>query len=151
MPLMSPPGGGDMSIERKPVLYMAGPYSAHPNWCTWAAMNTAKAITMYTGWTPLVPHLTHFWDIVFPAPYEFWLDYDRDLLAVCDGFVRLPGRSHGADTEAEWAVRYDLEIVEFDKMPDEVQASWMIAMRQFGLIDGEGVNHEHHQPDPEPA
>ena len=26
---------------------------------------------------PFVPHGTHFWHMLFPRPYEFWLDLDN--------------------------------------------------------------------------
>lgn len=140
-----------MSIERRKVLYVAGPYSLHPNWCTWAAMNTAKAIILHTEWTPMVPHLTHFWDACFPAGYQQWLDYDRDMLAICDGFMRLPGPSSGADEETKWAERYDLEVISFDEMPPEVCNSWLVPMTTFGLLPREGVNDGHHAEPSQPA
>jgi hypothetical protein len=46
-----------------------------------------------------VPHLTHFWHLVSPHEYEFWLKLDLEFLTVCDCLVRLPGESSGADRE----------------------------------------------------
>jgi hypothetical protein len=55
------------------------------------------------GFAPFVPHGTHFWHMLFPRPYEFWLELDNQFLPCCDAVLRLPGPSNGADNEVKLA------------------------------------------------
>lgn len=88
---------------RKPVVYIAGPYSApDPIENVRKALLVADTLLLYNC-APLVPHLTAFWHLLSPKPYETWLEIDRDLLAVCDALYRMPGESSGADREIEYA------------------------------------------------
>jgi len=70
------------------------------------------------GYAPFIPHATHFWDLMFHRPYEFWLELDNAFLPCCDAILRLPGPSHGADKEAELAAR--LGIPMFSDIPSLV-------------------------------
>ena len=88
--------------ERKRV-YVAGPYTKGD-----VAINVRTAIEaadtlLHWGYLPHCPHLTHFWHLVCPRPYETWLDYDKAWLRLCDAVVRLPGDSQGADQEVALA------------------------------------------------
>jgi len=87
----------------RPVLYVAGPYT-HPD----PSHNVHQAVTFAAhlmdhglAW-PLVPHLSMLWDAIAPRPYADWLALDFALLERCDGLVRLPGVSTGADGETDW-------------------------------------------------
>ena len=82
-------------------IYIAGPYTAPDQ-----AVNVRNAILAAdqiaeAGGFPFIPHLTHFWHMLCPHPYEFWMKQDAAWLKFCDAMVRLPGDSPGAD--AEWA------------------------------------------------
>lgn len=87
----------------RPVLYIAGPYT-HPD----PAVNVHDTIR-FASWLmdrglafPMVPHLTHLWHLIAPRPYGDWLTLDFKLLERCDGLLRLPGVSTGADGETDW-------------------------------------------------
>jgi hypothetical protein len=41
--------------------------------------------------------------MMFPRPYEFWLELDNQFLPCCAAVLRLPGESSGADKEVELA------------------------------------------------
>ena len=41
--------------------------------------------------------------MLFPRPYEFWLELDNEFLPFCSGLLRLPGESSGADKEVQLA------------------------------------------------
>lgn len=91
-------------------VYIAGPYT-HGD----VAVNVRNAIEMAdelvkSGYAPYVPHLTHFWHLTFPGPYEQWLALDFAWLAVCDAVVRLPGFSPGADRETAEAIKRGLPV-----------------------------------------
>lgn len=91
-------------------IYVAGPYSKGD-----VAMNVRNALEVADqlvamGHTPFVPHLTHFWHLVFPHPYEFWLEYDRQFIPDCDALFRMYGESNGANQEVAVAQRLGLPI-----------------------------------------
>lgn len=84
-------------------IYVAGPYTKGD-----VAVNVRNAFAAADaladlGFAPFVPHGTHFWHMMFPRPYEFWLDLDNQFLPCCQGLLRLPGESSGADKEVKLA------------------------------------------------
>ena len=103
-------GGGAVS---RPLLYVAGPYSSDPVIGTRLALVTAMAIYERTEFVPVVPHLTFFWHLVTPQPYDVWLDIDLTVLERCHAITRLPGESAGADREVEHAIKIGLPLLEF--------------------------------------
>jgi hypothetical protein len=91
-------------------IYVAGPYTKGD-----VAVNVRNAFEAANqladrGFAPFVPHSTHFWHMLFPRPYEFWLDLDNQFLPSCDAVLRLPGESSGADKEVELAHSLDMPI-----------------------------------------
>lgn len=100
-------------------VYIAGPYTKGD-----VAINVNRVIQaadklLALGFIPYVPHLTHFWHLISPHPYETWLDIDNAFLVLCDCVLRLPGESSGADKEVELAkakgipVYYNIEEIPF--------------------------------------
>lgn len=92
-------------------VYIAGPYTQGD-----VAANVRRAIEAadelaLLGHVPYIPHLTHFWHLVSPKPYEWWLRYDAQWLEDCDVLLRLPGPSNGADTEVELAKERHMPVV----------------------------------------
>ncbi len=96
-------------------IYVAGPYTKDD-----PAVNTRNAILVgeeivKMGHIPFIPHLTHFWHIIFPHEYQYWMDMDEKWLLRCDALFRMPGNSSGADIEVKKAkergmpVYYSLE------------------------------------------
>ncbi|MBL7876764.1 MAG: DUF1937 family protein [Cyclobacteriaceae bacterium] len=91
-------------------IYVAGPYTKGD-----VAVNVRNAISAANeladlGFAPFVPHFTHFWHMIFPRPYEFWLDLDNQFLPACDAVLRLPGESSGADKEVKLAESHGKKI-----------------------------------------
>ncbi len=91
-------------------IYVAGPYTNGD-----VAQNVRTAIEYGNnlralGHTPFIPHLTHFWHLVFPHKYQYWMDYDIEWLLQCDALFRVAGKSDGADLEEEIAKKYDMPI-----------------------------------------
>ena len=81
------------------LIYVAGPYTKGDT-----AQNVRKSIDaaemiVQKGHTPYIPHLAHFWHILYPHEIEFWYNYDIEWLIMCDAVYRLPGESKGADNE----------------------------------------------------
>jgi len=84
-------------------VYIASPYTKGD-----VARNVRDAIWAgeylgRKGHIPFVPHLTHFWHIIYPHDWEEWLKYDFEWLKVCDALIRVGGESNGADWEVDKA------------------------------------------------
>jgi hypothetical protein len=91
-------------------IYVAGPYSQGD-----VAINVRTAYEAANrladlGFAPFVPHATHFWHMLFPRPYEFWLDLDNQFLPQCEAVLRLPGASSGADKEVMLAEKLGIPV-----------------------------------------
>ena len=91
-------------------VYVAGPYTRGD-----VAVNVRNAYGAANrladlGFAPFVPHATHFWHMMFPRPYEFWLDLDAQFLPFCGALLRLPGDSSGADKEVALARSLDIPV-----------------------------------------
>ena len=87
----------------KQTVYIAAPYTLGD-----VAVNVRRAIQaadelVEAGFIPYVPHLTHFWHIFSPKPWNFWLELDLQFMLKCDCVLRLNGESKGADKEMEIA------------------------------------------------
>lgn len=92
-------------------VYVAGPYSSDPERNTRAAIAAGNAI-LDLGHAPMVPHLTHYWHLHSPRPYEDWLRLDLAWLAAADIVLRLPGESPGANREVERARSLGIPVAE---------------------------------------
>lgn len=92
-------------------VYVAGPYTqGNVTMNVRAAIKVADALAVL-GHTPYIPHLTHFWDLISPKPYDWWLRYDAVWLQECDVLLRLPGESNGADLEMKLAEERHMPVV----------------------------------------
>ena len=91
-------------------VYIAGPYTKGD-----VAANVRQAIEaadqlLTLGYWPYVPHLAHFWHMLFPRPYEDWMRLDIAWLEQCDAVLRLEGESAGADRETKRAGELELPV-----------------------------------------
>lgn len=97
-----------MLVLRNKLVYVAGPLNN-----TGVLNGVRKEVSQHVretlddanevarlGFSPFVPHLYHFWDMITPHPRDFWLKLDLEWLEVCGSLVRRPGPSAGADMEA---------------------------------------------------
>jgi hypothetical protein len=48
--------------------------------------------------------------LLFPRPYEFWLELDKEFLSSCNCVLRLSGISKGADQEEKLAKSLQMPI-----------------------------------------
>jgi len=103
-------------------VYVAGPYSQGD-----VAMNVRRAYEAASqladaGFAPFVPHHTHFWQLMFPRPYEEWLTLDLAFLPCCDAVLRLSGESVGADGEVREARSLGIPVFDdIDNLLRELQ------------------------------
>jgi Domain of unknown function (DUF4406) len=84
-------------------IYVAGPYTNGDVAVNIRTAYEAADRLADLGFAPFVPHSTHFWHMLFPRPYEFWLELDDQFLPCCAAVLRLPGGSKGADGEVRLA------------------------------------------------
>ena len=103
-------------------IYIAGPYTKGD-----VAVNVRTAIIaadqlVAKGYIPYIPHLTHFWHLISPHDYKFWIAMDLEWLRKCDAVLRLPGDSDGAD--------YEVLIAQDDGMPI------FYSIEEFGVEPG---------------
>lgn len=92
------------------LIYVAGPYTQGDPATNVASALEAADQVLALGHVPLVPHLSHYWHQISPKDYEAWLAIDLAYLAACDGLLRLPGYSPGADREVEFAKAQGLPV-----------------------------------------
>lgn len=91
-------------------VYISGPYTkGDPVINTRNAIEAGNEILSY-GHIPIIPHLTMFWHLLTPRPWQDWIDYDLHLVGLCGIILRLPGESTGADMEVEEARRLRLVV-----------------------------------------
>ena len=88
---------------RKYRIYIAGPYTGGD-----VAQNVRNALTvgnelLKLGFAPYVPHLSHFWHMLYPHAYEKWLELDFAWIDACHALLRIAGISPGASREVEYA------------------------------------------------
>lgn len=92
------------TIEPRPLVYVAGPYS-YPDPITNVRRAALAGMELYrsTGVAVIIPHTSALIDLVYPMPVEDWYRFDLHQLERCDALYRLDGPSSGADDEVEHA------------------------------------------------
>lgn len=101
---------------------MAGPYSKGDVALNVRAAVAAADILARRHFCPYVPHLTHFWHLLSPKPYEWWLEYDAVWLLQCDAVLRLRGASAGADDEVKLAQTAGIPVAETVEELEDIRA-----------------------------
>src|SRR5436190_21867644 len=91
-------------------IYVAGPYSGGD-----IAANVREALRvgnllLDAGYAPFVPHLSHYFHLMHPQPYNVWLEMDLAWVWVSDALLRLPGKSPGADREVALALTRSIPV-----------------------------------------
>jgi hypothetical protein len=84
-------------------IYVAGPITRGDQFLNVRAAVLVAEQLRSLGFAPFVPHISALWHIIAPVSYEDWLAYDFSWIDVCDGLLRIPGDSPGADREWEYA------------------------------------------------
>jgi len=84
-------------------VYISSPYSQGSTTYNVRLAIDAADILLLAGFAPFVPHLSWGWDIIYPHPWEMWLDWCVAWVPACDCLLRIPGISRGADIEVALA------------------------------------------------
>lgn len=91
-------------------IYVAGPYSnGDKDENVHRALEFANKLADL-NFAPFVPHTTHYWDLKFHRPYDYWIALDIEFLKCCGALFRMPGYSPGADHEVEVAKELGIPV-----------------------------------------
>ena len=109
-----------MNICKK--VFISSPYTLGDTAANVRLQHDAFNALLQLGHAPLAPLFSHYHELIYPQPYEMWLQWCMPWVAASDCVLRLPGLSSGADRECEFARGNG--VIVFD--------SWMTA--KSGLI-----------------
>jgi len=92
-------------------VYIAGPYTDGD-----IAVNVRRAIDAaekiaQLGHIPFVPHLCHFWHMIYPHAKEFWLNIDLAMLPLFDVLFVIDYNSAGVKLEVAEAAKRHIPII----------------------------------------
>jgi len=87
----------------KHKIFISSPYSNGDVEQNVHAQIKAADQLMNFGFVPFVPLLSHYQELVYPRPYQDWLEFTLAWVLSCDALLRLPGKSSGADNEVRHA------------------------------------------------
>ena len=91
-------------------IYVAGPYTGgDTDKNVEIAMEAGKKL-LELGYAPFVPHLYHYIHLLWPQSYEVWMKQGTCWLRECDGLLRIPGDSPGAEREVRAANDLDIPV-----------------------------------------
>ncbi len=100
-----------MTHTRKPLTYIAGPYSTGDQVeNTRAAIQFAENIEKGFEVAVFIPHLSMLWHTVSPANWERWIERDLHYVERCDALIRMEGKSTGADAEVAFARKLRIPV-----------------------------------------
>ena len=63
----------------------------------------AGRLLIESGYSPMIPHLTHYMDPDDSLGHGIWMEVDLPWVEVAAAVLRLPGESRGADIEVAHA------------------------------------------------
>lgn len=94
------------------LVYISGPMSSSGD----RVQNIKRGMRAWerllkAGYAPVLPHLNDFIELTYGHSWDEWIDYDLSLVARCDGVLRLPGYSRGADVETAFAEKQRIPVV----------------------------------------
>jgi hypothetical protein len=90
-------------------IFIAGPHSGDQLANTAIAIDAAEELSSF-NFIPFCPHLFSFWHLAHYHEYDFWMHQTISWLHKCDGVLRLPGKSPGADQEVKFAKQLKIPV-----------------------------------------
>jgi hypothetical protein len=109
-----------------PLVYMAGPYTKpDPVENTHKAMKRWEALRIARYCTPICPHWSMAQHLVTPREYQYWMNYDYELIRHVSALIRYPGESAGADSEVEFAKSEGIPVFDNEKDLKEWCETWI--------------------------
>lgn len=100
-----------MGKEQDPiVVYIASPYTMGDHEMNVRRQIDAAERLAEIGLVPLCPLWCHYWDIVYPHDWQFWMYQTSEWLRRSDVLLRLLGESKGADIEVTLAQQLRIPV-----------------------------------------
>lgn len=102
---------------RKPTVYIASPYTQGD-----VAMNTHFQCKIFDQLLadgkvlPVAPLWSHFQHLLFPRPYQDWINYDQAMLKLYDCCLRLPANLDRINYIQNESAGADEEVASFERM-----------------------------------
>jgi hypothetical protein len=112
----------------RPLIYLASPYTASTLTVRVANVEVQMAAAErlvaagFEYFAPLV--MGHFHDSYYEHDYGFWISRCLAWLSRCDGLLRLPGESSGADLEVAYANEIDIPV--FFSLPSLIKNQYRL-------------------------
>jgi hypothetical protein len=106
-----------MLLLKKYTVYIASPYSKGD-----PALNAHFQCKIFNKLLddgkvlPVAPLWSHFQHILFPRPYNDWINYDQDMLSLYDCCLRLNANLPALDYYVKESSGADAEVETFIKM-----------------------------------
>ncbi len=104
----------DWRLSERPLIYVAGYFSANPMHGTRNAIGYAERL-LAVGWLPHVPHTSLLWDTVSGHTPEFWYELDLGMLRRCDFMYVCPdlltAQSTGVAREIAYAREHEIPVL----------------------------------------
>lgn len=97
----------ERSIHR---VYIASPYTLGDVAENVRAQLYAAEELREHGFLPHIPLLSHFWHLIIPHEYEYWMKICLEEVTYTDALLRLPGVSRGAEREVARAKELGIPI-----------------------------------------
>jgi hypothetical protein len=109
-------------------IYIASPYSNGDKLQNVRLQIDVFHILRDLGYLPFAPLLSHYVNVVRDRPHKDWIEYDIELLKLCDIVIRIRPKdangveipSPGADIEEQKAKELGIPYYEFQSV-DEVE------------------------------
>lgn len=98
------------ATNKKPIVYLAGPYRGDVEHNVHTAVTTARLIEHYHPVIVFLPHNSLVENLIEPKQDRFWLDRDLEFLKHCDALFRMAGLSPGADAEVSKARAWNIPV-----------------------------------------
>ncbi|HRT03088.1 MAG TPA: hypothetical protein P5513_04035 [Candidatus Diapherotrites archaeon] len=119
-------------------IYIASPYKHGNKLDNVLFQINAFNILRDLGYLPMIPLLSHYIDMVKSRPQEDWLEYDMEILKMCDMVVRLRPKdssgkeipSEGSDMEEAKAKELKIPYFEFETLE---QMEYFFKTNEFEL------------------
>lgn len=128
---------------RKPIVYIASPYTKGD-----VAVNTHFQCRVFDTLltdgrvVPVAPLWSHFQHVLFPRPYEDWVEYDQAMLHLYDCCLRLPATNTALNYSMHDSAGADAEVEAFRRMQKPVFTSMEDLLSWATNFDPDNPNGE---------
>ncbi len=96
-------------------VYIAGPYTKGDVALNIRRMIEVAECVVAAGHTPFIPLLYHFWHLMSPHEYDYWMALDHAWIEACEILIWLDGESTGTQEDVGIAEHLGLAVYSVDE------------------------------------